>query len=452
MTFVRKIKTKSGTYLAEVTGYRDAKGSVRQRVKYLGKDVGGKPEKRVLKSEVGIKSVKRSLDVLAVDKTAKELKLDSLSNKYVLALVYSQVLEKKSINQLEEWLRFTEIPDVLGISDTSAKQLYESLAEINEDEFSRVNSELYRQFKSLEPSDDAAVIDVTDTYFEGSALNQKRRKGKDGRVRKLLQLGLAVTFKHGFPLFYKKYHGNLSNVNIFKDMALELKSHSLNAVIVDRGMMSAENITLTKKLGAYIIAGVKKTPALVDSYLSKVTRDDLYTLSHRIVLKKTTVFAKEFAHGDGKLVVVYNPALEVVKKEHVFQRGEEVTDAYMGFSLIYHTTPYSAAEVVKQYYEKEIIERAFKQLKGVLSLRPIRVWLESHVDGHVRVCYLAYAILTWMNYKLRTLKVSAVDALDSLRFGYSVTLNSGKDEWSLHVPLKPKQKELLKALDVVYKN
>ena len=44
MVFIRKIKKKSGTYLAEVEGYR-VNGKVKQRViKYLGKEINGKAE------------------------------------------------------------------------------------------------------------------------------------------------------------------------------------------------------------------------------------------------------------------------------------------------------------------------------------------------------------------------------------------------------------------------
>ena len=78
MVFIRKIKKKSGTYLAEVEGYR-VNGKVKQRViKYLGKEINGKAEKRVLASEIKVKNVKRSLDVLAVDAIARELSLTTL--------------------------------------------------------------------------------------------------------------------------------------------------------------------------------------------------------------------------------------------------------------------------------------------------------------------------------------------------------------------------------------
>ena len=115
--FIRKIKKKSGTYLAEVQGYRED-GKVKQRViRYLGKEIDGKAVKRVLTKDIVVKNVKRSLDVTCVDSIAKELGITSIKNKNFLALIYSQMLEKRSISKLEEWLRFTEIPSVLGIGN-----------------------------------------------------------------------------------------------------------------------------------------------------------------------------------------------------------------------------------------------------------------------------------------------------------------------------------------------
>ena len=58
-----------------------------------------------------------------------------------------------------------------------------------------------------------------------------------------------------------------------------------------------------------------------------------------------------------------------------------------------------------------------------------------------------------MNYKLKKIKVSAIKALDSLKYGYKVTLkdSSTNHEWSTHVPLEPNQKKILEELSVVYK-
>jgi len=133
MAFIRKIKKRSGTYLAEVEGYRE-NGKVKQRViRYLGKEIDGKPVKKVSADKIEVQSVKQSLDVLAVDKIAEELDIKSIGNPYVLSLIYSQLLESKSINKLETWMNFTGIPSLLGFSNVSVKSLYESLSDVNDE-------------------------------------------------------------------------------------------------------------------------------------------------------------------------------------------------------------------------------------------------------------------------------------------------------------------------------
>ena len=51
--------------------------------------------------KIEVQSVKQSLDVLAIDKNAEKLNIKSIENPYVLSLIYSQLLESKSINKLE---------------------------------------------------------------------------------------------------------------------------------------------------------------------------------------------------------------------------------------------------------------------------------------------------------------------------------------------------------------
>lgn len=453
MTFIRKIKKKSGTYLAEVKSYRE-NGKIKQKViRYLGKEVNGRPAKKITSADIKIKNIKRSLDVLAIDKLAEQLTIKSINNKYLLSLVYSQLLEKRSINQLEEWMEYTEIPEVLGIDKISTKNLYESLTEIPEGEFINIDRNMHAIFNQIEEIKDVAVIDVTDTYFEGKSLDIKKRKGKDGKVRRLVQIGLATSFNNGFPIFHKQYQGNLSGVHILKDMCLEVKEMGFNSVIMDRGMMSLENLKLISSIELSLIAGLRKNNELVESFISKLDKEEIYSLKNMVQLKNTKVFIKTFDYLNGKLITVYNPSIELIKKNHNFEKGLD-SSKDLGFSLIFHNTNYSSEEVVKKYYEKEIIERAFKQMKGILNLRPIRVWLTDHIEGHIKICYLAYAILSFMNYKLKKIKVSAIEALESLKYGYKVKLfdKTNNFEWDLIVPLKPKQKDILSALGVVYKN
>jgi len=105
---------------------------------------------------------------------------------------------------------------------------------------------------------------------------------------------------------------------------------------------------------------------------------------------------------------------------------------------------------VRKYYDKDSVERAFKQMKGVLDLRSVRVWLKSHIEGHVKICYLTYAILSYLSYILEKKEISGPEALDTLRKGYRVYLEDQKNkfEWESLVALSAVQKEIM---DVVTK-
>lgn len=454
MTFIRKIKTKYGVYLAEVKSYRD-NGKVRQKViKYIGKELGNKIVRNVSTEDIKLKSVKQSLDVLAIHKMANELGLTSLKNKHILALVYAHLLEQRSINKMEQRLRFTEIPDVLGLGEVSSKDLYSAITDFHGEDFGKIENDLAETFKQHEKNKKVAVIDVTDTYFEGKSMNVEKRKGKDGKVRRLVQVGLAVSFANGFPIMHKEYHGNLSNVQILKDMALNMQQKGTETVIIDRGMESEENIDLLRRLKCKVIAGIRKNKTLVKKFILSIDKNEIFSLKNMIQLKNTKVYIKSFKHNNGRMIVVYNPSAEVVRKELNFEKGVAKNSNDTGFSLLYHNTELSENDITKKYYEKEIIERAFKQLKGVLKLRPIRMWLKGNIESHIRICYLAYAILAFMNFRLKKIGISGVDALESLKYGYKATLTdkSKNYTWNLLVPLEPKQKQIMKHLGVVYKN
>ncbi len=107
--------------------------------------------------------------------------------------------------------------------------------------------------------------------------------------------------------------------------------------------------------------------------------------------------------------------------------------------------------MVRKYYAKDTVERAFRQMKGIISLRPVRVWLLSHVYGHIKVCYLAYAILTMLQHRIEGTGMSGNDALELLSHGYRVHLMDSESglKWKAEVELSKKQEEIR---NLVYKS
>jgi transposase len=314
--------------------------------------------------------------------------------------------------------------------------------------FERVEEAILGQLRGDERDGRSAIIDVTDTYFEGGSLAERSRRGKDYKVRKLLQIGLGVTQEHGFPILMRTYPGTTSNMMIFKDLYNRLLERGFRAVIIDRGMGCEDNIRRIHEARMEIICGLRKTEWLRRRFLRRIRREALYQRENRVKLQRDAVYIRTFPYLRGELLVVYNPSLEVVRRELVYEMektaGKDIQDE--GYSLIYHNTCLSGEAVTRQYYGKEIVDRAFKKLKGALSLRPIRVWQKEHIEGHVRVCYLAYAVLTFLEYHLRDNEYSAIEFLEKLRRGYRVHLKDRKSghRWKTDVLL---EKKLYKYFD-----
>ena len=449
-TFIRKIRTKSGTYLAEVRNKR-VDGKVKQEfIRYIGKEMNGSPVRRISSADIKVMEIRRSLDVESVHRIAMKLGISSMIHKNASIMVYSQLLDRPSINRMPEYLKETEILRYLDITEVTTQDLYSSLEEINDMDFSGIEKKLSDMFLEIEKNKRTVVIDITDTYFTGDSLDSTPRKGKEGRIRKLIQIALVVTEKHGFPLMHRTYSGNVSNRMIMDDLVKDLWINGYTAIVVDRGMSDSQRIKSMLELNFTMICGLKKTPDL-KKIIDTMDRNGIYTKNHRVKLKNTEVYCSSMDYLNGKIIVVFNPSMEAIKKAHYYEHSSDESIAgYLGYSLIYHNTSMTEGEIVKKYYDKDSVERAFKQMKGVLDLRPVRVWLRTHIEGHVKICYLSYAILSYLGYIMEKINISGPEALDALRSGYRVYLedNSTGFKWEKMVTESAIQR---KIMDVVIK-
>lgn len=72
------------------------------------------------------------------------------------------------------------------------------------------------------------------------------------------------------------------------------------------------------------------------------------------------------------------------------------------------------------YFERDIVEKTYKHLKSSINLHPVRKYRIDHVRAHVKIRYMAYAILTYMQHRLKPARISANAALDLLQSVYKV--------------------------------
>ena len=419
-------------------------------IRYVGKEMNRSVVRKISTRDVRAMEVRRSLDVEVVHRISSRLGINAMIPGNASVMVYSQLLDRPAINRMPEYLRETEILRYLGIESIDTVDLYESLQEINDMDFSAMEEKLASLFLDIEKERRSVIIDVTDTYFTGDSLDSRPRKGKEGRIKKLMQIALVVTEKRGFPLFHRVYPGNVSNRSIMDDIVKDLWLKGYTVIIMDRGMSDPGRIKSMLDLKFTMICGLKKTPDL-KRIIDGIDRNDIYTKKRMVSLKNTKVYCTDVSFLSGRLIVVYNPAMESLKKDHYYEHSSNEDIAkYLGYSLIFHNTDLGVGDVVRKYYDKDSVERAFKQMKGVLDLRPVRVWLKSHVEGHVKICYLAYSILSYLSYILEKKEMSGPEAIDTMRTGYRVYLEDQKSQfkWESMVALSAVQKEIM---DVVIK-
>ena len=457
MSFIRRIKKGNNVYLAKVESFRED-GKVKQRViEYIGKEEDGNIiPKKTKQLDFNISKVTQYLDILTVDTVSKTLEINELfgkSSKYLLALIYSHLIKKVSVYKLPEWAEQTEIANILNLKKITTKDLYTVIEKFSEIDFEIFEKMLSEKFRVLEDDNRIAVLDVTDTYFNGKDADWKSRRGKDGKYDKLIQIALAVTFKNGFPILHKTYEGNISNINIFVDMINNLKIYGYDAIIVDRGFSSQSNINNLHEYGLKGIMGIRLSSKIANGYLSKINRDEIFTKQSQLELKNTKVYIKGFDYQGGRLVAIFNPAIEISQREKYFDKTENIrVNKYFGYSLIYHNLSISDKDAVSKYFDKDIVERSFKKVKGAISLHPLQACKLENIKSHIKICYLAYAILSYLEFKVKPIGISASEALKLLQGAYKIQIEfEDKRNIEKVVMLKKIQQLIIDAVGVVYK-
>jgi len=456
MAFIRKIKKKSGTYLAEVESYRED-GKVKQRfIRYIGKEIKGTDVDENQLKDLEIERVREYLDYKILHQVAIRLKIPELlgdSFKSILLLVYAQMISRKSINALPAYVEQTALKELLGIEKLVSADLYKSLDILEGLDFEPIEREILSSMnEEIEQESDALILDVTDTYFKGKRADWKSRKGKDGKVQKLIQIALAVTKRNGFPILHKTYEGNINNIKIFEDLLSSIRLHDYCVIVLDRGLNSTSSLKDLEKLEQPVITGLKITSPIRKNILAKIDRETIYQPANKIQLSKVTLFYKSLDYKGGKIIVLYDPLKEASQRIKAMQDEEKYDKEkvkFLGYSLVYHTTGDEAKEVVKMYFEKDVVEKAYRDIKSVINLNPVRKHRISRIRAHVKICYLAYAIYSYINMKMKPLGISAVSALEQLQNVYKVDLHL-KDKnikWSKTVTLKKIQAQILEKLD-----
>jgi transposase len=175
--------------------------------------------------------------------------------------------QRSELEVAERWYADSVLEDLLGVSlsQVNEARLYRGLDVLQEhkEQLCQHLLKKYRDWFGVQF--EFLLYDVTSTYFEGQALgNEKAARGysRDHRPDcKQVNIGLVVT-PEGLPIGYEIFAGNTADVTTVEEMVevMEEKYGQAQRIwVMDRGMISEENIDFLRERKARYLVGTPKS-------------------------------------------------------------------------------------------------------------------------------------------------------------------------------------------------
>ena len=495
MSFIRKYKKGGTVYLAEVENQWVNGKVVQKYIRHIGKEEDNEIVISLSSKDIQMESVKIYGPLLALHSIAKKIKLPEVFGNYsneILSLVYAHCMDYKSLKNMPKWYKRTDLNLILNLESLTEARLVSSMDHINDDRIDQYQHTIFNNVKKKYKIDaDGLVYDTTNTYFHGKKCQMGRLgKSKEGKMQnKLIQIALVTTQKEGIPLFHKIFNGNIHDSRTLSDI-LEYFPKSdirLGLIVYDRGIVSENNLSSAMKVGIDTLCGLplrNKEKKVVRSFLKKKS---INSISNMVKIGESTFYVEELPYSfgsiKGKMALCYNESkkldatesrrLRVLEAQRLKREGKKVDenlekyltptgrireslleekeelDGYMCLFCTKKSIP--PKEMVRLYFDKDVIERAFKTLKGVSNIRPVRFWLNQRVRSHVFICYLSYLLLSLfkLNLQSKNIKLSPQKAIEELEQMYNVYFFDKKKKVKLTktVALSKLQEKILRSVD-----
>jgi transposase len=186
----------------------------------------------------------------------------------VAVLVLARLCEPSSeLHIAEDWYRRTALEDLLGLptSRVNEARLYRALDELLPHKEALEQHLVKRLGELFDLSYDLLLYDVTSTYFEGLAQRNplaQRGHSRDHRPDcKQVCIALVVTLE-GMPLGYEVFAGNRVDVTTVEEIVetMEARYGIADRIwVMDRGMVSAENVEWLQETGHRYLLGTAKS-------------------------------------------------------------------------------------------------------------------------------------------------------------------------------------------------
>lgn len=370
--------------------------------------------------------------------------------------------QKSELGIAERWYQRTALEDLLGVpwERINEDRLYRGLDELHAQK-EKLSQHLLARYQSWFGVDfEFLIYDVTSSFFEGQALgNTKAARGysRDSRPDcKQVCIGLVVS-PEGLPLAYEVFAGNRADVTTVEEIItlMEEKYGQAKRIwVMDRGMVSEENLGFLRQRNARYMVGTPKgqlrrfEAMLLEDKDWKAVRPDVEVklLAHpdgkgqeQFILcrsqarreKEKAMLVLQEQRLWEKLLHIHQslqkkPAVATVIERRVgrwlgrypaadklfvvevrlnseqlacglsvaslVDRSQWARQAQGAYLLRTNCTETDPVKVWHWYMQLQQAESAFRCAKSDLMLRPIFHHKTERVEAHILVCFLSLAL------------------------------------------------------------
>ena len=370
--------------------------------------------------------------------------------------------QESELGVAERWYQRTALEDLLGVSweKINEDRLYRGLDALHAHK-AELTQHLLQKYQSwFGVGFEFLIYDVTSTFFEGQvADNAQAARGYSRDNRPDCQqvcIGLVVSAE-GLPLAYEVFGGNRADVTTVEEIiqVMEEKYGQAQRIwVMDRGMVSEENIDFLRERGAQYLVGTPKAQlrrfeaALLEEQNWQQVRPDVdvkllphpdglgreqfvlcrsqarrekekamlarqeQRLWQKLLemdqsLQKRPAPAERIERRVGRWLGRYPAAdklfeVEVVKNQAgqacglsvacLVDRSQWARHAHGAYLLRTNCTEKDPAKLWEWYLQLQQAEAAFRTTKSDLNLRPIFHHKTERVEAHILVCFLSLAL------------------------------------------------------------
>jgi transposase len=292
----------------------------------------------------------------------------------------------------EQWYPKSAMPQLLGVpaDRVDDNRLYRTLDQLLPHK-AKLEAHLKNRLGELfELEYDLLMYDITSTYFEGQANFEMAQRGYSRDQRgdcKQVCIGLVVS-RCGMPLGYEVFSGNTADVTTVEHIVTTMETRygkSDRIWVMDRGMVSDDNIEFLREGGRRYIVGTPKS--MLKKFEAELLKDDWNTIRDGLEVKlcsrprngdEVADADKDSVEEDKETFILCRSRDQSHKEEAIVRRFEQRIEERL-VSL--------TARCEKQKRDPMKVEREIGRLlgKNTRAAKLFEVTVEKTKDGYARI-------------------------------------------------------------------